>query len=130
MAHLKKGEAYYPQPGSYAEVLVTALRKARCVLTPAELSDLIGVPSSQLCSILQPARSAGMLSRPPIESGRRQGWLYVGEPAPQSEDEQEDTQPMIRRVVPAATAAPVWRADVRPPSSVFDMGRYHHDCQA
>ncbi|MFZ2986624.1 MAG: hypothetical protein WA086_01385 [Ideonella sp.] len=122
MAQVKKGEAYYPKPGSHAELAVAALRLVGRVLSAAELADMTGVPSTQLPSILHPARKAGMLSRPAIGSGRRQGWLYVGEPVPRTEDDSVDTAPMIRRVVSAATATPLWSANVRAVRSVFELG--------
>jgi len=134
MSHLRKGEAYRPLPDSAAEIMITWLKLQACKLSSAALAEVAGVPNKQVLSILGPAVKAGMIGKCTDEKGLL-SWWYAGEPqAPTADDDAAAAEAfarMVQRKVVATEVPPLARrGGVPAPNSVFDLGRYIHDCQA
>lgn len=133
MSHLRKGEAYRPLPDSAAEIMIVWLKLQACNLSSAALAEVAGVPNKQVLSILGPAVKAGMVGKATDGAGLLTWWYAGDAQAPHDDDDAaaEAFAHMVQRRVPAHDVLPLARrGGVRGPNSVFDFGRYIHDCQA
>ena len=133
MSHLRKGEAYRPLPDSAAEIMIVWLKLQACNLSSAALAEVAGVPNKQVLSILGPALKAGLVGKATDDAGLLT-WWYAGDAQPPHDDDDAAAEAfahMVQRRVSAVDVAPLARrGGVRGPNSVFDFGRYIHDCQA
>ena len=133
MSHLCKGEAYRPLPDSAADIMITWLKLQGTNISSAALAEVACVPNKQVMSILGSAVKAGMIGKGTDAKGLLT-WWYAGEAQVPSDDDEAAAEAfiqMVQRRVPAHEVLPLARrGGVRGPNSVFDLGRYLHDCQA
>lgn len=127
MYHLRKGQAYRPLPDSPAEDMIVWLKLKGIQLGSADLAGIADVSASQVGKILRTAVKYGLVDKGRDGLGNLL-WSYAGPADIDWESgEHRDADSMIQRHVSVDQAQPI---AICGPNSVFDFGRYIHDCQA